>query len=147
MKLKKILNFCELEWDEKCLSPDKNSKTPIKTVSVSQARQPIYKSSLNSNQNYDKYLEKMFSIIKIKKLSNLKKINYLISQKKFSEVELIITKLLLEDSRNQELLLLLGGCYRSLGKLDKAKETYFKIIQINPTNTVSQRLIIDYLST
>ena len=79
-------------------------------------------------------------------MSNLKKINYLISQKKFSEVELIITKLLLEDSRNQELLLLLGGCYRSLGKLDKAKETYFKIIQINPTNTVSQRLIIDYLS-
>ena len=63
-EISKILNFCELEWDEKCLSPDKNSKTPIKTVSVSQARQPIYKSSLNSNQNYDKYLEKMFSILK-----------------------------------------------------------------------------------
>ena len=63
-EIKKILDFCELEWDEKCLSPDKNSKTPIKTVSVSQARQPIYKSSLNSNQNYDKYLEKMFSILK-----------------------------------------------------------------------------------
>ena len=78
-------------------------------------------------------------------MSNLKKINYLISQKKFSEAELIITKLLLEDSSNQELLLLLGGCYRSLGKTDKAKETYLKIIQINPTNTVSQRLIIDYL--
>ncbi|MDC0586067.1 sulfotransferase [Candidatus Pelagibacter sp.] len=63
-EIKKILDFCELEWDEKCLRPDKNSKTPIKTVSVSQARQPIYKSSLNSNQNYDKYLEKMFSILK-----------------------------------------------------------------------------------
>ena len=63
-EISKILNFCELEWDEKCLSPDKNSKTPIKTVSIAQARQPIYKSSLNSNQNYDKFLEKMFSILK-----------------------------------------------------------------------------------
>ena len=63
-EIKKILSFCDLEWDEKCLSPDKHSKTPIKTVSVSQARQPIYQSSLNSNTNYDKYLEKMFSILK-----------------------------------------------------------------------------------
>ena len=80
-------------------------------------------------------------------MSNLEKINYLISQKNFSEVELIVTKLLLNDSSNQELLLLLGGCFRSLGKIDKAKEIYFNIIKIDPTNTVSQRLIIDYLST
>ena len=63
-EIKKILDFCGLVWDEKCLSPDKNSRTPIKTVSVSQARQPIYKSSLNSNVNYDKYLNNMFSILK-----------------------------------------------------------------------------------
>ncbi len=62
-EIKKILNFCDLKWDEKCLQPDKHSKTPIKTVSVSQARQPIYQSSLNSNSNYDKYLSKMFSIL------------------------------------------------------------------------------------
>jgi tetratricopeptide (TPR) repeat protein len=63
-EIKKILKFCELTWDDKCLNPEKNSKTPIKTVSISQARQPIYNSSVNSNQNYDKYLEKMFSILK-----------------------------------------------------------------------------------
>ena len=63
-EIRKILNFCELEWDEKCLSPDKNSKTPIKTVSIAQARQPIYKSSLNSSDNYEKYLSKMFGILK-----------------------------------------------------------------------------------
>ena len=63
-EIKKVLNFCELEWDEKCLSPDKNSKTPIKTVSIAQARQPIYKSSLNSSDNYKKYLDHMFSILK-----------------------------------------------------------------------------------
>ena len=61
---KNIYKFCELEWDDKCLRPDKNSKTPIKTVSVSQARQPIYKSSLNSNTNFDKYLDGMFNILK-----------------------------------------------------------------------------------
>ena len=62
-EIKEILNFCELNWDEKCLNPDKNSKTPIKTVSIAQARQPIYKSSVNSSNNFDKYLEKMFKIL------------------------------------------------------------------------------------
>jgi len=63
-EIRKILNFCELDWDEKCLSPEKNSKTPIKTVSIAQARQPIYKSSLNNSTNFDKHLSKMFSILK-----------------------------------------------------------------------------------
>ena len=63
-EIKKILNFCDLQWDDKCLNPEKNSKTPIKTVSVTQARQPIYKSSLNSNINFDKYLSEMFNILK-----------------------------------------------------------------------------------
>ena len=63
-EIKNILNFCELKWDEKCLTPNKNSKTPIKTVSVSQAREPIYRSSVNSSGNFDKYLEKMYSILK-----------------------------------------------------------------------------------
>ena len=62
-EIKEILNFCELNWDEKCLNPDKNSKTPIKTVSIAQARQPIYKSSVNSSNNFDKYLEKMYKIL------------------------------------------------------------------------------------
>ena len=60
----KILKFCDLDWDEKCLSPEKNSKTPIKTVSIAQARQPIYKSSLNNSTNFDKHLSKMFNILK-----------------------------------------------------------------------------------
>ena len=42
---KKIIKFCNLEWDEKCLSFHEN-KSPIKTMSTSQARKPIYKSSL-----------------------------------------------------------------------------------------------------
>tara|TARA_Y100001970_G_scaffold168574_1_gene206132 strand:- start:700 stop:2286 length:1587 start_codon:yes stop_codon:yes gene_type:complete len=62
-EIKKILNFCDLKWDEKCLNPDKNSKTPIKTVSIAQARQPIYKSSVNSSNNFDKYLDDMYNIL------------------------------------------------------------------------------------
>ena len=63
-EIKKILNFCELPWDEKCLNHEKNSKTPIKTVSASQARKAIYTSSLNSNMNFDKHLSEMFNILK-----------------------------------------------------------------------------------
>ena len=53
---KKLINFCELNWDE-------NNKTPISTVSVSQARRPIYKNSIDLNKNYENYLSKLFSII------------------------------------------------------------------------------------
>ena len=64
-EIRKILNFCELDWDDKCLSPEKNSKTPIKTVSMAQARQPIYNTSLNSSNNFDKYLVNMYNILKL----------------------------------------------------------------------------------
>ena len=43
--IKKIISFCELDWDENCLSFYKNN-LPIKTASAFQARQPIYESSV-----------------------------------------------------------------------------------------------------
>ena len=60
---KKLINFCDLKWDPNCLRHDKN-KSVIKTASVSQARKPIYKSSLNLSDNYSKYLKEMFSLLK-----------------------------------------------------------------------------------
>ena len=54
-EIKKIINFCGLDWQDNCLSFHKN-KTPIKTMSTAQARKPIYKSSLNSFEKYRKYL-------------------------------------------------------------------------------------------
>ena len=62
-EIKKLIDFCELEWDPKCLRHDKN-KSLIKTASVSQARKPIYKSSINTSNNYSKYLEEMFNLLK-----------------------------------------------------------------------------------
>ena len=52
---KKIINACDLEWDNKCLE-FYNNKRPIKTASDTQARKKIYKSSLNSWKNYEKQL-------------------------------------------------------------------------------------------
>ena len=54
-EIKKLIKFCDLNWEENCLSFHKN-KAPIKTMSTAQARNPIYKSSLNQFEKYKKYL-------------------------------------------------------------------------------------------
>ena len=59
-EIKNLLEFCELEWDDNCLNHHKNIKTPIKTASISQAREPVYNSSVNSSDNYKEYLKEMF---------------------------------------------------------------------------------------
>ena len=59
-EIKKLLKFCDLEWDDNCLNFHKNSTTPIKTVSITQAREPIYKSSVNSHDYYKDHLKEMF---------------------------------------------------------------------------------------
>ncbi len=64
-EIKKLIKFCNLEWDPACLEHHKNKKTPIKTVSISQAREPIYESSVNTNLNYEKYLKEMFDLLNI----------------------------------------------------------------------------------
>ena len=62
-ELKKIFTFCNLKWDPECLNFYKNKKTPVQTVSVAQASKPIYKSSIQSNEPYVKYLSEMFNIL------------------------------------------------------------------------------------
>ena len=54
-EIKKLIKFCDLNWEENCLSFHKN-KTPIKTMSTAQARNPIYKTSMNSFDKYKDYL-------------------------------------------------------------------------------------------
>jgi Tfp pilus assembly protein PilF len=58
---KKLLNFCGLSWDPDCMEFYKKNKTPIKTVSIKQARSPIYNKSINSNELYSKYLPTLFN--------------------------------------------------------------------------------------
>lgn len=78
-------------------------------------------------------------------MTYLKKINSLILQKKIVEALNLIKKLLINDPNNTKLLLLLGGCYRSLGKFDNARDAYSKIIKIDFTNTTAHRLYGEYI--
>jgi hypothetical protein len=48
---KRLIKFCNLDWDEKCIDFTKNN-TGIKTISLSQARKPIYKDSVNLSDLY-----------------------------------------------------------------------------------------------
>jgi len=61
-KIREIIKFCKLDWEEQCLK-HQNNKNPIKTLSVNQANKPIYNTSINISANYEKNLNKMFSIL------------------------------------------------------------------------------------
>ena len=65
-EIRKILDFCELDWEDNCLNFSKKNN-PIKTVSVTQATKPIYKTSLKAYEKYNDYLD-IF-----KKIENIKK--------------------------------------------------------------------------
>jgi hypothetical protein len=62
----KLLNFCELNWEEDCLNYNKKA-TAIKTVSATQARKPIYKTSLNLYEKYYNYLDMFKKIEELEK--------------------------------------------------------------------------------
>ena len=48
---KKLIEFCDLEWDENCLNFHKNKKS-VSTASLAQVRQPLYSSSVLKWKNY-----------------------------------------------------------------------------------------------
>jgi len=52
---RKMIEFCGLEWDEKCLE-FYNNRRDIRTASMWQARQPIYKTSLERWKRYDQHI-------------------------------------------------------------------------------------------
>lgn len=64
-EIKNLIKFCDLKWEDSCLE-FYNTKRSIKTLSVSEARKPIYKSSLSSSENFKKYLQNSFD--KLEKL-------------------------------------------------------------------------------
>jgi len=59
---KKILEFCQLEWDPNCLKHYNNDRL-IKTVSTVQARKPIYKTSIKLSDSYSEYLNELKTIL------------------------------------------------------------------------------------
>ena len=60
----KLLNFCNLKWEDNCLNFHKNKRF-IGTASVTQIRQPIYKHSLESWKRYENELKPLIKTLKI----------------------------------------------------------------------------------
>ena len=61
-KIRELIKFCDLNWDDKCLDHHKNTN-PIKTLSINQANKPIYKTSINKSKFYENKLTKLYSIL------------------------------------------------------------------------------------
>jgi hypothetical protein len=70
-EIKKLLKFCELDWEEDCLNFNKKGP-PLKTVSITQARKPIYKTSVNSYEKYKDHLDIFNKIDELKKTNKKK---------------------------------------------------------------------------
>jgi tetratricopeptide (TPR) repeat protein len=52
---RQLIDFCGLEWDDSCLAHERNTR-PVRTASVWQARQPLYRTSIARWQNYRPWL-------------------------------------------------------------------------------------------
>ncbi len=61
-QIKKIIKFCNLNWEENCLKFYEN-KSPIKTLSTAQARKPIYKSSKNTFKKFAPFMNTLNKLI------------------------------------------------------------------------------------
>ena len=52
---RRLIEYCGLEWDDACLD-FYQSKRAVRTASMAQVRQPIYKSSVERWRPYEKFL-------------------------------------------------------------------------------------------
>jgi hypothetical protein len=52
---RRILSYCGLEWDARCLDFHRTER-PVRTASLTQVRQPIYKSSVGRWRTYEPFL-------------------------------------------------------------------------------------------
>jgi hypothetical protein len=52
---RKMVAFCGLEWHNACLRPEDNRRA-VTTISKWQARQPVYRTSVERWRNYEPWL-------------------------------------------------------------------------------------------
>lgn len=62
-EINRLLDFCGLEAEPACFAFHKN-KRAVRTASVSQVRQPIYKDALKASAPYEKQLQPLIEILK-----------------------------------------------------------------------------------
>lgn len=63
---RKLLKFCGLPWEDNCLQFHK-SKRAIRTLSLTQVRQPVYSKSVMLWKNYKKHLKPLLEALKLPK--------------------------------------------------------------------------------
>jgi tetratricopeptide (TPR) repeat protein len=59
---RRLIAFCGLEWDPACLRPEHNADV-VRTASRWQARQPIYRSSVERWRNYEPWIGELRSLL------------------------------------------------------------------------------------
>ena len=60
---RKLIKYLELNWEEACLSPEKNKRS-VRTASKQQVRKKVYKGSSNAWHKYEPYLNGVFGSLK-----------------------------------------------------------------------------------
>jgi tetratricopeptide (TPR) repeat protein len=58
----KMIEFCGLDWNDACLHPENNCR-PVRTASVWQARQPVYRTSVARWRHYEPWLGPLRELI------------------------------------------------------------------------------------
>ena len=61
-QIRRILEYCELEWEESCLSFNE-TKRSVKSASSEQVRKPIYKSAVNTWKRYESHLDALIEVL------------------------------------------------------------------------------------
>jgi tetratricopeptide (TPR) repeat protein len=60
---RKLLDFCGLDWDERCLVYFKNPR-PVRTMSVVQVRRPLFTKSIDRWKHYEAHLGPLFQALR-----------------------------------------------------------------------------------
>jgi tetratricopeptide (TPR) repeat protein len=66
---RRLIEFCGLPWDPACLAFHENRR-PVRTASVTQVRQPIYRSSVGRWKPYARYLGPLLEALDVKVFSH-----------------------------------------------------------------------------
>jgi len=62
-EMRRLLEFCGLDWEEACLHPEENRRA-VRTPSVWQVRQPVYRSSKQRWKNFAPWLEEFNELLR-----------------------------------------------------------------------------------
>jgi tetratricopeptide (TPR) repeat protein len=59
---RRLIAFCGLDWDDACLAPERNERR-VKTSSLWQARQPVYRTSIERWRRYEPWLGELRQLL------------------------------------------------------------------------------------